>query len=144
MGFQSLHADSSLFILCLGKLLVYLLVYVDDIVLTGNSPNFLASLVKQLGQTFELKNLGDLHYFLGLHFQHTSKGLFINQVKYIIDLLTKHSMLTSKLVKTPYTHHVRLIPDEGILLSNPRAYRSLVGSLHYLTFTRLDLSFVFH
>ena len=65
MGFQSSHADSSLFILCHGKLLVYLLVYVDDIVLTGNSPDFLASLVKQLSQTFELKDLGDLHYFLG-------------------------------------------------------------------------------
>lgn len=86
-------------------MLFYLLVYVDYIVLTGNSPDFLLSLINQLSQTFELKDLGDLHFFLGLHIHCTPKGLFINQAKYIIDLLTKHNMLNSSLLR----HLVSLI-----------------------------------
>ena len=123
---------------------MYLLVYVDDIILTSNSPVFLQSLIVQLSQIFELKDLGDLHFFLGLHILCSPKGLSINQAKYIIDLLTKHNMLNSKPAKTPYVPHVRLVLDEGYVLPNPRVYHSLVGSLHYLTFTRLNLSFVVH
>ena len=66
MGFQGSLVDSSLFILHHGKLVVYLLVYVDDIVLTGNNPKFLNSLISQLNEAFELKDLGPLHYFLRL------------------------------------------------------------------------------
>ena len=66
MGFQASLANSSLFILRYGKLIVYLLVYVDDIVLTGNNPQFLNSLISQLNKAFELKDLGSLHYFLGI------------------------------------------------------------------------------
>ena len=66
MGFQASLADSSLFFLRQGKLVVYLLVYVDDIVMIGNYPQFLSSLIAQLGTAFELKDLGLLHYFLGL------------------------------------------------------------------------------
>ena len=71
-----------------------------DIVLTGNSPIFLDSLVEQLSQAFELKD-GDLHYFLGIHITCTSKGLCPNQSKYAHDLLTKHNMLTSNPANLP-------------------------------------------
>jgi len=125
-------------------MLVYLLVYVEDIVLTGNSPDFLQSLINQLSQTFQLKDMGDLHFFLGLHIHCTPKGLFINQAKYITDLLTKHNMLNSKPAKAPCVPHIILVPDEGSLLPNPHVYCSLFGSLHYLTFTRPDLSFAVH
>lgn len=66
MGFQGSLVDSSLFILHHGKLVVSLLVYVDDIVLIGNNPKFLDFLISQLNEAFELKDLGPLHYFLGL------------------------------------------------------------------------------
>ena len=82
MGFQPSLADSSLFILHHGKLVVYLLVYVDDIVITGNNPRFLDSLIAQLSATFELKDLGPLHYFLGLQITRSSNGLFLTQTKY--------------------------------------------------------------
>lgn len=144
LGFQASLANSSLFILRHGKLLVYLLVYVDDIVLTGNNPQFLNVLVKELSQAFELKDLGDLHYFLGLQITGTAKGLFLNQTKYAYDLLVKHNMLTSKLAKSPCTPLLRLVPNEGKLLSDPHPFQSLLGSLHYLTFTRPDLSFAVH
>ena len=97
-----------------------------------------------MSQIFELKDLGDLHFFLGLHIHRSPKGLFLNQAKYITDLLTKHNMLHSKPTKTPYVPHVRLVPNDGSVLPDPHVYRNLVGSLHYLTFTRPDLSFVVH
>ena len=144
MGFESSQVDSSLFILRYNKILVYLLVYVDDIVLTGNSQDFLQSFINQLSQIFELKDFGDLHFFLGLHIHRSPKGIFLNQAKYITDLLTKHHMLNSKPAKTPCVPHVRLVLDAGTLLSDPHVYRSLVGSLQYLTFTRPNLSFTIH
>ena len=101
MGFEASLADSSLFILKQGKVLVYPLVYVNDIVLTSNQPNFLTSLIKQLSQAFELKDLGPLHYFLGIHITRTSKGLFLSQTKYAHDLLVKHNMLSSKPARSP-------------------------------------------
>nr|XP_023891192.1 uncharacterized protein LOC112003238 [Quercus suber] len=144
MGFQASLADSSLFILQLGKLVVYLLVYVDDIVITSNNPKFLDTLVAQLSQAFELKDLGPLHYFLGLQITRSSKGLLLTQTKYAQDLLLKLQMQSSKPARSPCAPHLRLVPNEGSLLSNPHEYRSLVGSLHYLTFTRSDLSFAVH
>ena len=144
MGFQASLADSSLFILHHGKLVVYLLVYVDDIVITGNNPKFLDSLVAQLSQAFELKDLGPLHYFLGLQITRSSKGLLLTQTKYAQDLILKLHMQSSKPARSPCAPHLRLVPNEGSLLSNPHEYRSLVGSLHYLTFTRPDLSFAVH
>ncbi|XP_075655127.1 uncharacterized protein LOC142625334 [Castanea sativa] len=125
-----------------GKYLVFLLVYVDDIVLTGNCLSFLQSLIQQLSYEFELKDLGNLHYFLGLQITHTSKGLFLNQSKYAQDLLLKHNMLSAKAAKIPCASN--LVLAEGSLLANPHVYRSMVGSLHYLTFTRPDLSFAIH
>lgn len=113
-------------------------------ILTRNNPKFLNVLIKELNQAFELKDLGDLHYFLGLQITKTAKGLFLNQTKYAHDLLVKHDILTFKLAKSLCTPLLRLVPNEGKLLSNPHPFRSLVGSLLYLTFTRPGLSFAVH
>ena len=85
-----------------------------------------------------------LHYFLVLHITRTSKGLFLNQSKYAHDLLAKHNMLTSKPAQTPCAPNLKLTPTDGIPLADPHPYRGLVGSSHYLTFTRPDLSFAVH
>ena len=82
LGFQASLADSSLFILRHGKYLVFLLVYVDNIVLNSNCLSLLQTLIQQHSFEFELKDLGNLHYFLGLQIACTSKGLFLNQSKY--------------------------------------------------------------
>ena len=141
MGFQASLLDSSLFTLRHGTLVAFLLVYVDDIVLTGNGPKFLTSLIAQLSAVFELKDLGPLSYFLGLQITRTSKGLLVTQTKYAQDLLLRVNMHTSKPARTPCAPNTRLSPTDGALLSNPHEFRSLVGSLHYLTFIRPDLSF---
>ena len=144
MGFQASLADSSLFIMRYKKIIFYLLVYVDDIILTRNNPQFINSLIYQLSKTFELKDLGSLHYFLGLQITRTSKGLFLSQTKYDHDLLLRHNMHTSKPARSPCAPNPKLVLTEGFVLSNPHEYKIMDGSLHYLTFTRLDLSFSVH
>jgi hypothetical protein len=144
LGFHSSTADSSLFIYTAGSTIAFLLLYVDDIVLTGNNPQFISQLIVNLSKVFELKDMGTLSYFLGLQIQRSTTGLSLTQTKYATDLLTKHNMLNCSPCKTPCVPHVRLSATTGTPLTDVHAYRSLVGALHYLTFTRPDLSFAVH
>jgi hypothetical protein len=144
LGFTSSTADSSLFIYRAGPTIAFLLLYVDDIVLTGNNSSFLTQLIHNLGKVFELKDMGTLSYFLGLQITRSSKGLTLTQTKYATDLLTKHNMLQCSPCKTPCVPNVRLSSTTGVPLTDIHGYRSLVGALHYLTFTRPDLSFAVH
>uniref|UniRef100_A0A2N9J670 Integrase catalytic domain-containing protein n=1 Tax=Fagus sylvatica TaxID=28930 RepID=A0A2N9J670_FAGSY len=143
-GFTASAADSSLFIYRSKTIIAYLLLYVDDIVLTSNTPTFLDTLIHHLSSIFELKDLGPLHYFLGIQVTRDSKGLHLSQAKYATTLLHKHNMTSTKPVSTPCTPNTRLSLHDGEKLQDPHAYRSLVGALHYLTFTRPDLSFAVH
>ena len=76
--FSALGVDGNLFIYKHGCHLVFLLLYVDDIILTGNDSTFTTSLIHQLGSEFDFKDLGPLHYFLGLQIDYTSNGLFVH------------------------------------------------------------------
>ena len=114
----------------------------DDIIITGNKSSFVSSVIKLLGVDFDLKDLGLLHYFLGLQIDYTSSGLFVHLTKYVSDLLKKFGMTNCKPCKTPSSPTSHLLPNDNPFLSNPTSYRSLVGALQYLTFTRPDLSFV--
>uniref|UniRef100_A0A2N9FCI4 CCHC-type domain-containing protein n=1 Tax=Fagus sylvatica TaxID=28930 RepID=A0A2N9FCI4_FAGSY len=144
LGFNASSADSFLFIFQDKQVTTYLLLYVDDIVLTSNTPAYLDQLIKSLSSMFELKDLGPLSYFLGLQVTRTFQGLYLSQTKYAIDLLTKHNMFDTKPAKTPCCPNTRLTLTDGTPLQEPHSYKSLVGALHYLTFTRPDLSFAVH
>ena len=144
LGFHSSTADSSLFNYTAGSTIAFLLLYVDDIVLTGNNPQFISQLIVNLSKVFVLKDMGTLDCFLGLQIQRSTTGLSLTQTKYATDLLTKHNMLDCNPCKTPCVPHVRLSATTGTPLTDVHAYRSLVGALHYLTFTHPDLSFAVH
>ena len=101
LGFQPSSVDSSLFIYRDGPIIAFLLLYVDDIVLTGNNPSFLKQLISNLSKVSELKDMGTLNYFLGLLIHRSSQGLTLTQTKYATDLLTKHNMLNCSPCKTP-------------------------------------------
>ena len=94
-----------------------------------------------LSQEFDLKDLGRLHYFLGLQINYTSAGLFVHQSKQALDLLHKFFMSECKPCKTPRSPNTHLVPHDNPLLPDLTLYRSMVGALQYLTFTRPDLSF---
>ena len=108
IGFQASSANSNLFILHQGSFVVYLLFYVDDIIITGNSVPFIDHLVSRLAVVFDLKDLGPLAYFLGLQIEYTSSGLFVHQSKYALDLLTKFNMLDCKPCLTPCSPTARV------------------------------------
>lgn len=113
----------------------------DDIIITGNHAAFVAEIIKQLGVSFALKDLGPLHYFLGLQIEYTNGGLFVHQSKYAKDLLSRFHVLDSKPCSNPCASNHYHGPSASPILSDPTAYRSLVGALQYLTFTRPNLSY---
>lgn len=101
----------------------------DDIIVAGNSSSFVSSIIKLLGNEFDFKNLGLLHYFLGCQIDYTSTGLFVHQTKYASDLLQRFAMTDCKPCKTPCSPNHHLLPNESPLLLDPKSYRSLVGAL---------------
>ena len=120
-------------------LLIYLLLYVDDIIVTSNDASQVHNLIAALGQVFELKDLGHLNYFLGIQITQSSCGLTLTQIKYASDVL--HSMENSKPTKTLLCSSTRLVPHDVVPLFDPTQYRSMVGALQYLTFTRPYIAF---
>ena len=141
LGFHNSKADSSLFIYRSGSLICYLLVYVDDLVLTGNDSSFVQSIIQQLGAKFSLKDMGNLHYFLGVEVIPTRAGLFLSQHKYVRDLLSKTNMVGAKDVSTPLSTSTSLQLVDGTASFDSTEFRRVLGSLQYLSLTRPDISF---
>jgi hypothetical protein len=139
LGFKASVADASLFILSHKSITIYLLLYVDDIIITGNNSSAVSNIISQLSAVFELKDLGPLRYFLGLQIDYKKGGFFVHQRKYLTDLLHKFTLTDCKAASTPIATTPLLTSTE--LLSNPTPYRSLVGALQYATFTRPDITF---
>ena len=144
LGFVASLADSSLFVYHAGSTVLCLLLYVDDIIIIGSAPTQIAYLISTLSATFDLKDLGPLNYFLGIQITPTKYGLTLSQTKYASDVLHRFNMHNSKPTKTPCCLATKLTPDSSLRLSDPSTYRSMVGALHYLTFTRPDLAFSVH
>ena len=108
----------------------YILVYVDDIIIIGSSPTDITSLIQQLNSSFALKDMGSLHYFLGIELQHSSSGgLVLSQFKYVQYLLTKAKMIDYKPCSMPMTSNLKLSSTEGSPFEDPSFYRYVVGSL---------------
>ncbi|XP_058742208.1 uncharacterized mitochondrial protein AtMg00810-like [Vicia villosa] len=140
-SFTQSHYDTSLFIHRTDVGIVLLLIYVDDMVITGSDQASIQKLKDQLQAAFHMKDLGCLHYFLGLEVHSNSKGIFVNQHKYTEDLIYMAGLHSAVPVDTPLEVNVKYHRDEGDILPDPLKYRQLVGSLNYLTITRPDISF---
>ena len=118
-----------------------LIVYVDDIIITGSDLKDIEDLKSSLHNHFKLKDLGKLKYFLGIEVAQSNTGIVISQRKYVLDILEETGMLDCKPVETPMDSNVKLVPGQGEPLKDPGQYRKLVGKLNYLTLTRPDISF---
>ncbi|GKC47186.1 ribonuclease H-like domain-containing protein [Tanacetum coccineum] len=119
----------------------YLLVlYVDDIVLTASSKTLLQQIIALFHQEFSMTDLGSLNYFLCISVTRDSSGMFLSQQKYDVEILERAHMVNCNLSQTPIETESKL-GDDGDRVSNPTLYRSLTGSLQYLTFTRPDISY---
>ncbi|XP_026420329.1 uncharacterized protein LOC113316341 [Papaver somniferum] len=118
-----------------------LLLYVDDIILTGSSDDLMSTFIQKLSAEFAMKQLGGLNYFLGIEDARTDDSILSTQKKYILELLTKANMLHCKPCNTPVVKEFRASIHDGILLDNPSEYKTIVGSLKYLTLTRPDIAY---
>ncbi|KAL0319697.1 UNVERIFIED_CONTAM: Retrovirus-related Pol polyprotein from transposon RE1 [Sesamum radiatum] len=140
-GFKQSTHEHCLFIKQSATEFTALLVYVDDILLTGSSEAALHSVRDYLDRLFTIKDLGSAKYFLGLELARSSHGLHVTQRKYLHDILADASMLDAKPAPTPFPSGLKLVLADGSLLPDPNRYRRLVGRLLYLGFTRPDISF---
>ncbi|CAM8976219.1 unnamed protein product [Rhodiola kirilowii] len=139
-GFKPCISDVSLFIKHHGSDVVYVLVYVDDLIITGSNSVFIDNFVKYLNSVFSLKDLGDLNFFLGIEVHRSSSSLFLSQRKYILDLLDRSNMMGAKPIASPAEPGSRLCVG-GDPLTDPHLYRSIVGALQYVTITRPEISY---
>ncbi|GJX23235.1 ribonuclease H-like domain-containing protein [Tanacetum coccineum] len=129
LGFSARGADTA-----------YLLLYVDDIVLTASSSDLLQQIITSLHAEFSMTDLGSLNYFLGISVTRNASGMFLSQQKYATEVLDRAGMLNCKPCRTPVDTDSKLSAD-GAPISDSTLYRSLAGALQYLTFTRPDISY---
>lgn len=141
IGFMASKSDSSLFVLHHGSHSAYLLLYVDDIILTANTNALLRSIISSLSKEFAISDLGPLQHFLGVSVQTSPTGLFLSQEQYAYDLLDRANMLDCKACATPIDTKSKLSASSGTPVPDPSYYRSLAGALQYLTITRPDISY---
>ncbi|XP_042059649.1 uncharacterized mitochondrial protein AtMg00810-like [Salvia splendens] len=116
------------------------LLYVDDMIIAGNDDTEITRLKEALSVCFDMKNLGEVNCFLGLEVTR-SDAFFVSQQGYASNLLDRFRMRDSKPMTTPMESYLKLAKDEGKFLEDATLFRQLVGSLFYLSITRLDISF---
>lgn len=141
IGFRQSTSDTSLFILRQGKDIAYLLLYVDDIVLTASATSLLKHIINSLSSEFNMTDMGELHHFLGIAVSRDSTGLFLQQQNYAADILHGANMTNCNPCNTRVDTKSKLAAEAGKPVADPTLYRSLAGALQYLTFTRPDISF---
>ena len=141
-GFQRSKSEPTLYVKHQGKAdILIVALYVDDLVYTGNNKRVIEDFKKDMMKKYEMSDLGLLHYFLGIEIYQDDYGVFICQKKYAENILKKFGMLGCKPVDTPLVVNEKFKKEDGGRLANASVYRSLIGSLFYLTATRLDLMY---
>lgn len=130
LGFSMLKSDCSLYVKIKAATTIYILVYVDDILITGNDDSEINSVIKFLDRTFSVKDMGTANYFLDIQVQQKSNAeMFLSQKKYILEILTRANMDKAKSLPTPMTSNLQLSKFKGESLDDTRLYRSMVGAL---------------
>jgi len=140
-GYIQSLADYSLFVKVSDASFTALLVYVDDIVLTGNCISEIQSVKTFLDKQFCIKDLGQLRFFLGFEIDRSKSGILLNQRKYTLELLEDAGTLGSKLAATPFDPSTKLEATNGTPFTYASSYRRLIGRLLYVTNTRPDISY---
>jgi hypothetical protein len=133
--------DKTLFTLNHGTDFLLVQIYLDDIIFGGSSHTLMSRFQEMMESEFQMSMMGELTFFLGIQVKQTKQGTFVHQAKYMKDLMKKFNMAELKPVSTPMSSTASLGPDEDGEAMDQREYRSMIGSLLYLTATRLDIQF---
>ncbi len=140
--FQTSNADFSLYVKKTNHGIVGIVIYVDDLIITGDSDGDIFDLKKLLKQKFEMKDLGELRYFLGIEVIQSPKGIWLLQRQYALNKLSKYGMTGYKPISIPLEQNVKLNADGGDLVEDTTMYIRIVGNLIYMTITRPNLNYV--
>lgn len=144
-GFSQSAHDHCLFKYQKGGDCLFLLIYVDDVLLMGSSHVLIKQVKTYLHDAFTIKDLGIVKYFLGMEFIRSAEGIFVSQTKYAMDILRDAGMMNCTPVTTPFPAGLKFTAndkDTTPLLSNADQYRRMVGRLLYLNYTRPDITYV--
>ena len=139
--YKQAHTDHTLFYKHEGGKSTILLVYVDDIIITGDNIPEINSLKRGLTDEFEIKDMGMLRYILGMEIARNRSGIFVSQRKYVLDLLKETGLLGCKPVDTPVDPNLKLGNQYSSSHVDKGRYQRLVGKLIYLAHTRPDIAF---
>ncbi|XP_070011389.1 uncharacterized protein [Nicotiana sylvestris] len=156
LGFTQSHFDYSLFTRKVESELILVLVYVDDLLVTGSSQRLNLQTRNDLKLTFKMKDLGELKFFLGIEFARSSKGIVMSQRKYALELIAEMGLSGAKPIGIPLEANVKLTSEEydmfihnqssleaeDKLLADAGKYQRLICKLLYLTMTRVDIAYV--
>nr|GEY54289.1 retrovirus-related Pol polyprotein from transposon TNT 1-94 [Tanacetum cinerariifolium] len=140
-GFQKCSIDTTLFIKMKGQHIILIQIYVDDIIFGSTNPKYCAKFSDLMVKRFEMSMMGEMRFFLRLQVNQFSNGIFINQSKYILDILKRFGMENYDTVPTPMVEQAKLKLD---LVEKPvdhTDFRSIIGSLMYVTSSRPDRMF---
>ena len=132
-GFTQSKSDYSLFVQKVGNSLTALLIYVDDILITGNNLDSIRATKEFLHTRFRIKDLGDLKYFLGIQIARSKKGIYLSQLKYALEIIKDTGLLGNKTVDFPMEESK--LSHKGELLKDPTVYCRLVDTSQLLGLT---------
>uniref|UniRef100_A0A2N9EG31 Integrase catalytic domain-containing protein n=1 Tax=Fagus sylvatica TaxID=28930 RepID=A0A2N9EG31_FAGSY len=141
IGYKQSNSDHTLFLKHNEEQITALIVYVDDMIVTGNDLEERKTLQEHLAREFEMKDLGELKYFLGIEVSRSKKGIFLSQRKYALDLLNETGMTACSPASTPMEENLKLCVHSNQVPANKERYQRLVGRLMYLAHTRPDLAY---
>jgi hypothetical protein len=138
-GFRKGSADINLYIKVTQDSILLIEVYVDDIIFGSTNDKLSQKFAKDMHNKFEMSLLGELSFFLGLQIRQSSQGIFISQTKYIKEVLKRFGMEDCKPVITPMQTSCKLRKYDNSKSTDQRQYRSIIGSLLYVTTSRADI-----
>ncbi|KAJ9565842.1 hypothetical protein OSB04_001808 [Centaurea solstitialis] len=140
-GFEHGKIDSTLFLKKYPKHILLVQIYVDDIIFGSTNPKFCEKFDLLVKTEYKMSMTGDLTYFLGLQIKPSEKGIFINQGKYVLDMLKKFDLTSCTPMKTPMAPPLSLDKDSNAKPVDVTLYRGMIGSLMYLTASRPDIMY---
>ncbi|KAG6411307.1 hypothetical protein SASPL_129387 [Salvia splendens] len=138
-GFTKCPHEHALYVKSKGNNVLIVCLYVDDLIFTGNNPSMFEEFKKAMTDEFEMTDIGLMAYYLGVEVKQLEDGVFITQEHYAKEILKKFKMEDCKPINTPVECGVKLSKNDKGEKVDPTLYKSLVGSLRYLTCTRPDI-----
>lgn len=145
LGYTQSHLDYSSVTKRKRSTLVVILIYVDDLLITRNDITLIVKTKQVLHQSFKIKDLGELRYFLGIEFCRSSLRIVMNQRKYTLELVSEAGLAGTRPLSTPLKFNMKLTTvvddDKDELFTNVYKYQRMIRKLLYLTNTRPDMAF---